>query len=110
MLSAYRKILLMRIYGQRKNLMGLYCGGGDLYSGGKTLQFAILLFVIFSSIKNVFGHFSLRARCEICSKLTNNKDTRKRKVIYKVKNKDNVDVVLASLLLALSTITFHFLL
>ena len=44
----YRKIPLIRpgrIYGQRKTLMGLYSGGafirGALYSGGKTLQFAI---------------------------------------------------------------------
>ena len=37
----------------------------------------------------------------------NNKDTRKRKVNNKVKNKDTVDVVLASLLLTLNT--FHFL-
>ena len=38
----------------------------------------------------------------------NNKDTRIRKVNEKVKNKETVDVVLASLLLTLST--FHFLL
>ena len=38
----------------------LYMGG--LYSGGKTL--------LLSSIKQVFRHFSLRARCEMCSKLT----------------------------------------
>ena len=38
----------------------------------------------------------------------NNKDTRIRKINDKVKNKDTVDVVLASLLFTLNT--FHFLL
>ena len=37
----------------------------------------------------------------------NNKDTRIRKVTDKVKNKDSVEVVLASLLLTLNT--FHLL-
>ena len=37
-----------------------------------------------------------------------NKETKIRKVNYKVKNKDTVDVVLATLLLTLSV--FHFLL
>ena len=37
-----------------------------------------------------------------------NKDTRIRKVNNKVKNKDTIDVVLATLLLTMST--FHFLL
>ena len=47
--TTYRKIPLIRpgrIYGQRTNLMGLYSGVGGgggvvLYTGGKTLQFAI---------------------------------------------------------------------
>ena len=49
-ISVYRKIPLLRpgrIYGRRENLMGLYSGGlytgggGILYSGAETLQFAI---------------------------------------------------------------------
>ena len=60
---------------------------------------------LFSSIKHVFCHFSPRARCEICSKLTIKTP---EYVNDEVKNKDTIDVVLASLLLTLST--FHFLL
>ena len=64
-----------RIYGQRTNLMGLYSRGG-LHTGGAyireekhfNVQSVTLTFLsFFSSIKNVFWHFSRRARCEICS-------------------------------------------
>ena len=75
----YRKIPLIRpgrIYGQRTNLMGLYSGGlyprGLIFGRKKTSIWNLLnlLFFLFSSIKHVFRHFSRRARCKICSKLT----------------------------------------
>ena len=67
--------------------------GGGLYSKEKTLQFAIFFFL---SCK-IWNMFKVK-----------NRDTRIRKVNDKVKNKDTIDVVLASLLLTLNT--FHFLL
>ena len=61
-----------------------------------------LLFFLFSRIKHVFHVVQNVKYVRV-----NNKDTRTRKVNDKVKNKDTVDVVLASLLLTLNT--FHFL-
>ena len=62
----------MRIYVQRTDLMGLYSGGGLIFGRKNTsiCNLLNLLFFLFSSIKHVFRHFSRRARCEICSKLT----------------------------------------
>ena len=66
MIIIYRKILLIRlgrIYGQKKNLMGLYsrwgrgAGGGVLIFGRKNTSISNLLnllFFLFSSVKNVF--------------------------------------------------------
>ena len=66
-----------------------------------------LLFFIFSSIKHVFRNFF--TSCKMWSMFkVNNKDTRIRKVGDNVKNKNTIDVVLASLLLTLDK--FHFLL
>ena len=58
-------------------------------------------------------HFNLQSFFFLSCKMWNmfkvkNRDTRIRKVNNKVKNKDTIDVVLASLLLTLNT--FHFLL
>ena len=81
----YRKIPLIRpgcIYGQRTNFDGpIFVGGGGglIYGRGRLIfgrkntsicDLLNLLFFLFSSIKHVFRHFSRRARCEICSKLT----------------------------------------
>ena len=75
----YRKIPLIRpglIYGQRTYLMGL-CSGkgvGRLIFRRKNTSTCnllnLLFFLSFFSIKYVFWHFSRRATCEICSKLT----------------------------------------
>ena len=72
-------IRLGRINGQKTfdgRIFGGFGGGGlthkDLKFGRKkhfNLQSVKLTFS-FSSIKHVFRHFSRRARCEICSKLT----------------------------------------
>ena len=86
-------------------------GGAYIREEKHFLQFAVYQIpfcFFFSSINHVFSHFSLRARWERCSELTINKDTRIRKVNIKVKNKDTVDVVLATLSLTLGTL--HFLL
>ena len=69
-------------------------------------SFKPIFISFFPIIKHVSRHLSRRARCEICSKLTIR--IRIPKVNDKVKTKDIVDVVLASLLLTLNT--FHFLL
>ena len=76
----YRKIPLTRpgrIYGQNSNLKFdgpiFRWGRGRLILGRKKTSIYNLLnlfFFLFSSIKHVFRHFSRRATCEICSKLT----------------------------------------
>ena len=114
--SLYRKFPLIRagrIFGQRTNLIDLY--SGDLHMEGAgyirkekhfNLQSAKHTF-LFSSIKHVFCYFFTSCKMWNMFK-NNNKETRIRKVNDKVKNKESVDVVLASLLLTLNI--FHFLL
>ena len=89
-----------------------YIRGGiytrSLYLGGKALQFASvkLTFLSFFQYKARILAFFTSPKIWNMFKV-NNKDTRIRKVNNKVKNKDTVDIVLASLLLTLNT--FHFL-
>ena len=95
--------------------MALHLGGAYLRKRGlilrrKTPQFAICkayFFIFFSCIKHVFRH--VFTSCKIWNLFkVNNIDTRIRKINGKVKNKDSVDVVLASLWLTWNTV--HFLL
>ena len=75
----------------KKKSDGRFFGGGGAYIREDkhcNLQSVELTFLsFFSSIKHVFRHFSRRARSEM----------------FKINNKDTVDVVLASLLLTLNT-------
>ena len=107
--SLYRKIPLIRprrIFGQRTNLMGLYSGAYIFER--KNLSICSLL--------NLLSFFQYKARISVfltSRKMWNmfkvyNKDARIRKVNDKVKNKETVDVTLASLFLTLNT--FHFFL
>ena len=95
--------------------MALHLGGAYLRKRGlvlrrKTPQFAICkayFRIFFSCIKHVFRH--VFTSCKIWNLFkVNNIDTRIRKINGKVKNKDSVDVVLASLWLTWNTV--HFLL
>ena len=103
----------MGVYTKKRQLSwayiwrGLYTG--DLYSGGKNFicNLLNLVFFLFCIKKQVSRYFSRHAKMWNMFKV-NHKDTRIRKVNDKVKNKDTVDVVLASLFLTLNT--FHFLL
>ena len=87
---------------------GLICGG--LIFGRKNTSICNLLNLLF------FLFFQYKARitafftsCKMWNTIkVNNKETKIRKVNDKIKNKDTVDVVLASLLLTLNI--FHFLL
>ena len=95
--------------------MALHLGGAYLRKRGlilrrKTPQFAICkayFCIFFPCIKHVFRH--VFTSCKIWNLFkVNNIDTRIRKINGKVKNKDSVDVVLASLWLTWNTV--HFLL
>ena len=89
---------------------GLYLRRG-LHLGGKTLPSICSLpnsifFLFFQYKSRIFAFFT---SCKMGNMFrVDNKDTRIRQFNIKVKNKDTVDVVLATLLLTL--ITFHFLL
>ena len=89
---------------------GLYTRRG-LHSGGGTLPSICSLpnsifFLFFQYKSRIFAFFT---SCKMGNMFrVDNKDTRIRKVNIKVKNKDTVDVVLATLSLTLGT--FHFLL
>ena len=73
-----------------------------------TLQFGICkTYFFFCSIKHVFWHFSRRAKCEICSKLTM-KTPEYIKLMIKSKMKTPLTPFMVSLLLTLDT--FHFVL
>ena len=95
--------------------MALHLGGAYLRKRGlilrrKTPQFAICkayFCIFFSCIKHVFRHVFMSCKIWNLFKV-NNIDTRIRKINGKVKNKDSVDVVLASLWLTWNTV--HFLL
>ena len=53
--------------------MPIFGGGGELIFGRKDTSICNLLnllFLLFPSIKHILWHFSCRAKCEICSKLT----------------------------------------
>ena len=115
----YCKIPLIRparFYGQRTNLTSLHSGGeGGLYTGGAyireekhfNLQSAKLHFLYFFQYKSCIIAFF--TSCKMWNMLNvDNKDTGIHKVNNKVKNKDTIDIVLATLLLIMST--FHFLL
>ena len=100
-----------RIYRRRSNFMALYLGGGGgLHAWGiiferkntSVCNLLKLLFFVFCCIKHIFQYFSPHARCEIFSKLTI-KTPEYIKLTIKLKNKDTIDVVLASLLLTLNT-------
>ena len=92
-------------------------GGGVLYTrrglqlGGETLPSICSLpnsifFLFFQYKSRIFAFFT---SCKMGNMFrVDNKDTRIRKVNIKAKNKDTVDVVLATSLLTLRT--FHFLL
>ena len=84
--------------------MGLYSGAYIRgVCGAKALQFAICkTFLSFFQYKaRISAFFTL---CKMWNLFkTDNKDTRIRKVDDKAKNKDTVDVALASLLLTLNT-------
>ena len=99
-----------RIHGQRATLMDLYSGG--FYTGGlmhRRNNTSIITFLSFFQYKARILAYFTSARCEICSKLIiKTPGYVERRVNDKVNNKDNVDIVLASLLLTLST--FHFVL
>ena len=69
------------------------------------LQSVKLAFFPLFAINHVFQHFSRRARCEICLKLTIKTQEYVKLTIKLKQNKDTVDFVLASLLLTLNTFT-----
>ena len=90
--------------------MPIFGGGGGAYFRKErhfNLQSVKLTFLAFSQYKAHTLAFFLSCKMWNMFKV-NNKDTRIRKVNDKVKNKDIVDVALASLLLNLNT--FHLLL
>ena len=104
----YCKIPLIRsecIYGQRTNLMGLF--SGVLIFRRKNNSICNLLNLLF-----FFFHYKTRilaffTSCKMWNMFkVNNKGTRIRKVNDKVKNKDTIEVVLASLLLTLNPFNF----
>ena len=95
--------------------MGLY-SGGVIYGRGVayirqekhfSLQSVKLTFLVFFQYKaRILAFFT---SCKILNMFkVNNKDTRIRKVNDEVKNKDTVDVVLASLLLTLNSLLLTF--
>ena len=104
------------VYTDKGQLWWTYIRGASirvaLCTGGITLQFAIckpITFLSFFQYKARILAYFTSARCEICSKLIiKTPGYVERRVNDKVNNKDNVDIVLASLLLTLST--FHFVL
>ena len=105
-----RKYVLGVYTDNRRILMGLYSSGERLIFGRKNSSISNLLnllFFLFILYKlHVLAFFT---SCKMKNMFkANNKDTRIRKVNDKIKRKDTVDVVLASLLLTLNT--FHFLL
>ena len=90
--TIYRKMSLIRpgfIYEQRANVMVLCSMGRG--GGGAYIQFTFLFF------------FQYKARI---STFFDNKDTGIRKINDKVKNKDTVKVILASLLITLNIFNF----
>ena len=79
---------------------GTYIHGGIIFERENTsiCNLLNLLFFVFWCLKHIFQYFSPRARCEILSKLTITKPEY-IKLTIKLRNKDTIDVVLASLML-----------
>ena len=112
----YCKIPLIRparLYGQKTNFTSLHSGREwGFYTGGAYIreekhfnfQSAKLHFLSFFQYKSCIIAFF--TSCKMWNMLkVDNKDTRIRKVNNKVKNKDTIEVVLATFLLTMST--FH---
>ena len=100
-----RQIWRANIWGKRG---GLYTRKG-LHSGGETLSSISSLpnsiFFLFFQYKSCIFAFSTSCKMRNMFRV-DNKDTRICRVNIKVKNKDTVDVVLATLLLTLRTFNF----